>query len=92
MFLRKEDTPTESGMEKALTIVWIGHGAFRSAGSGEWVNEVGFTLNEAREMTLARLAWIVAVVVAIQACSLGSEQNVDRVSSVEFNLAFSLEG
>ena len=47
VFLRQEDTPTESGMEKALTIVWIGHGAFRSAGSGEWVNEVGFALNEA---------------------------------------------
>ena len=36
-------------------------------------------------MTLARLVWIVAVLAAIQACSLGSEQNVDRVSSVEFD-------
>ena len=36
-------------------------------------------------MTLTRLVWIVAVLVAIQACSPGFEQHVDRVSAVEFD-------
>ena len=36
-------------------------------------------------MSLVRLAWIVAALVAIQACSPAPEQNVDRVSAVEFD-------
>lgn len=47
VLLRQESTPTESGAEQALIVVWIGHGAFKSAGPGLWVNEAEFTVAEA---------------------------------------------